>query len=195
MDIKSLMELIAEVTAREPARRILLFGSSSLFASFPDEPPAVIGTETTLDAEFFLDPDDVESRARLLAYLGKEQEYHRTHGFYGDFVDLRMAEQFTEGWRDRLVPMPGFDNVFALHPMDMAVSKVVATASSRLDKRFGRRPADRGLKDINTLVVLVRAGRLDGDELERRVRALEHAPALVVECGQVLREVQARTRD
>jgi hypothetical protein len=137
----------------------------------------------------------VESRARLLAYLGKEQEYHRTHGFYGDFVDLRMAEQFPEGWRDRLVPMPGFDNVFALHPMDMAVSKVVATASSRLDKRFGRRPADRGLKDINTLVVLVRAGRLDGDELERRVRALEHAPALVVECGQVLREVQARTRD
>jgi hypothetical protein len=63
---------------------------------------------------------DIGSR---LDCLGKEQEYHLTHGFYGDFVDLRMAEQFPAGWRDRLVPMPGFDNVFALHPMDMAMSK------------------------------------------------------------------------
>jgi hypothetical protein len=29
--------------------------------------------------------------------------------------------------------------------------------------------------------------------LERRVRALEHEPAMIVECGQVLREVLART--
>jgi len=193
MDIESLRKLIGEVTARVPGRRILLFGSSSLFASFPDEPPAVIGVETTLDADFFLDPDDVECRAGLLAFLGKEQEYHITHGFYGDFVDLRMAEQFPAGWRERPVPMPGCDNVFALHPMDMAVSKVVATASSRLDKRFGRRPADRGLKDINTLVALIRAGRLDREELEQRVQALEHAPALIMECGLVLRSLAELT--
>ena len=192
MDIESLRKLITEVTERVSGRRILLFGSSSLFASFPNVPPAAIGTETTLDADFFLDPDDVASRARLLAYLGKEQEYHLTHGFYGDFVDLRLAEQFPEGWRERLVPMPEFENVFALHPLDMAVSKVVATASSRLDKRFGRRPADRGLKDINTLVALIRTGRLDRDALESQVRALEFESDMVVECGQVLREVQAR---
>jgi len=98
-----------------------------------------------------------------------------------------MAEQFPEGWRERLVPMPGFANVFALHPMDMAVSKVVATASSRLDKRFARRPADRSLKDINTLVALIRAGRLDREELDRRVSAPDHAPAMIVECGLVMR--------
>ena len=193
MDIESLRKLITEVTERVSGRRILLFGSSSLFASFPNVPPAAIGTETTLDADFFLDPDDVASRARLLAYLGKEQEYHLTHGFYGDFVDLRMAEQFPAGWRGRLVPMPGFDNVLALHPLDMAVSKVVATASSRLDKRFGRRPADRGLKDINTLVALIRCGRLEAAELERQVCALDQTPALIAECTGVLREVRERT--
>ncbi|MFN0078282.1 MAG: hypothetical protein ACKVY0_17650, partial [Prosthecobacter sp.] len=91
----------------------------------------------------------------------------------------------------RLVPMPGFENVFALHPMDMAVSKVIATASSRIDKRFGRRAADRGMKDINTLVALIRAGYLDGKELARQASQLDHAAAMIVECGRVLETVLA----
>lgn len=186
MDFQSLNQLLHEVTRQVSGRRILLFGSSSLFASFPADDPARIGVEATLDADFFLDPDDETSRAALLASFGKDQVYHSTHGFYGDFVDLRMAGGFPEGWRDRLVPMPGFENVFALHPMDMAVSKVVATASSRIDKRFGRRAADRGMKDINTLVALIRAGRLDAAELARGVHRLEHESAMIVECGKVV---------
>lgn len=75
--------------------------------------------------------------------------------------------------------------------MDMTASKVNATARSRLDRRFGRRPADRGLKDINTLVALIRAGLLDFTELSRQVRALEHEPALIVECRLALEEVSA----
>ena len=191
MDLQSLSRLLREVTRQVTGRRVLLFGSSSLLASFPDEEPARIGVETTSDADFFLDPDDEMSRAGLLAVLGKEQSYHATHGFYGDFVDLRMAEGFPEGWRDRLVPMPGFESVFALHPMDMAVSKVIATARSRLDKRFGRRAADRGMKDINTLVALIRAGRLDAGELARQIRLLACESAMTVECGNVMGTVLA----
>lgn len=187
MEFPSLIKLITAVCARAAGRRVILFGSSSLFASFPDADPVEIGTAVTIDADFFIEPDDYAVRTALEEALVEDQEYHNTHGFYGDFVDLRMAEQFQAGWRERLVPMPGFDNVFALHPMDMAVSKEVATASSRLDKRFGRRPADRGLKDINTLVALIRAGRLDREELDCRVRALKHESAMVVECGLVLR--------
>ena len=191
MDLQSLNHLLAEVTRQVSGHRILLFGSSSLLASFPGEEPARIGVETTIDADFFLDPDDEASRAALLAQLGKEQSYHSTHGFYGDFVDLRMAEGFPEGWRDRLVPMPGFENVFALHPMDMAVSKVIATASSRIDRRFGRRAADRGMKDINTLVALIRAGYLNASELTLQVRHLDQEAAMTVECGNVMDTVLA----
>lgn len=191
MDLQSLKLLLKEVTRRVAGRRILLFGSSSLLASFPDDKPDRIGVEATIDADFFLDPDDEAARAALLAELGKEQRYHNIHGFYGDFVDLRMAEGFPAGWRERLVPMPGFDNVFALHPLDMAVSKVIATASSRIDKRFGRRAADRGMKDINTLVALIRAGCLDGDELARQVGLLDHEPAMIVECASVVETVLA----
>ncbi len=191
MDLQSLKCLLQEVTRQVTGRRVLLFGSSSLLASFPEDAPERIGVETTIDADFFLEPDDESSRAALLAELGKEQSYHTTHGFYGDFVDLRMAEGFPKGWRERLVPMPGFDNVFALHPMDMAVSKVIATANSRIDKRFGRRAADRGMKDINTLAALVRAGYLDGGELARQVSRLDHESSMIVECSLVVETVLA----
>ena len=194
MDLQSLNLLLDEVIKKVSDRRILLFGSSSLLASFPDDSPERIGVETTIDADFFLDPDDVASRTALLAELGKEQIYHTTHGYYGDFVDLRMAEGFPTGWRERLVSMPGFENVFALHPMDMAVSKVIATASSRIDKRFGRRAADRGMKDINTLVALIQAGKLDPMELARQVRLLDHEPAMTVECGNVMDTVIAMAK-
>ena len=191
MDLGSLKELIHEIRRNIGDRRLILFGSSSLFASFQSHAPEQIGVETTLDADFFLDPDDESCRANLLKEFGRERGYHITHGFYGDFVDLRLADAFPEGWRDRLVPMPGFENVVALHPMDMAVSKVNATARSRVDRRFGRREADRGLKDISTLVTLIQAGHLDAEELARQVFQLDHEPAFIVECASVIREIKA----
>lgn len=192
MDLSALKELIGNIGRLSGSRQLILFGSSSLFASFHSEAPEKIGVETTLDADFFLDPDDDSCRAILIAEFGREQDYHLAHGFYADFVDLRLADAFPKGWRDRLVPMPGFTNVVALHPMDMAVSKVNATARSRLDRRFGRRESDRGLKDINTLVTLIRAGYLDAEELSQQVFQLEREPACIAEYTQVMEEILAR---
>lgn len=186
MEFSTLNHLLRAVCQKAPSRRILLFGSSSVFASFPDADPGEIGAAVTIDADFFIEPDDQATREALDAELGEDNLYHITHGYYGDFVDLRMAESFPVGWRERLVPMPGFENVFALHPMDMAVSKVVATASSRIQKRFGRRDADRGMKDINTLVTLIRANLLNGEELARQLQKLDHESAMIVECGNVM---------
>ena len=104
----TLTELTSKVRRMVPGQRILLFGSSSLLASFPAEPPARIGVELTLDADFLLDPDDAGSREKLSDAPGRNRPYHITHGYYGDFVDLRMSEAFPEGWCDRLVPMPEF---------------------------------------------------------------------------------------
>lgn len=176
-----------------PGQRILLFGSSSLLASFPSESPAEIGVELTLDADFFLDPDDVVSRTQLTEMLGMNQDYHQTTGHYGDFVDLRLSESFPEGWRDRLVAMPGFDQVWALHPVDMAVTKVAATARSRLWRRLGKSNTDRGMKDINTIVALLKAGRLDADALTLRLQGMDYEPALIVECWKVMEEIALGT--
>jgi hypothetical protein len=62
-----------------------------------------------------------------------------------------------------------------------------------VDRRFGRREADRGLKDINTLVTLIQAGHIDAEELKKQVFRLDHEPALVVECAHVIEEIKALT--
>jgi len=193
MEFEALKNLVAAVCRKAPGKRVILFGSSSLFASFPDADPIEIGAAVTVDADFFIEPDDVAARDDLEAELGEDNSYHLTHGFYADFVDLRLADAFPKGWRERLVPMPGFARVAALHPMDMAVSKVNATAHSRVDRRMGRRESDRGLKDINTLVTLIRAGLLDAGELSGQVFQLEHEPAYIAECSRVIKEILALT--
>jgi len=103
MDLRTLNALISEVRRHVAHGRILIFGSSSLFASFPELHPSEMGVETTLDADFFLDPDNEALRQCLSAELGKDHAYHNATGHYGDFVDLRLSESFPEGWRERLV--------------------------------------------------------------------------------------------
>jgi len=176
-----------------PEKRIILFGSSSLFGSFPDDDPYAIGVAVTQDADFFLDPDDASVRQILEDIFGEDNDYHRRTGYFGDFVDLRLSDSFPREWRDRLVPMVGFDNVFALHPVDMAVTKVAATARSRLWRRLGKGAVDRGMKDINTIVALLKTGRLDRDALTSRLRGMDYEPALIVECSKVLDEILAAT--
>jgi hypothetical protein len=53
MDFGALNDLIGNIRSITGSRRLILFGSSSLFASFHAEPPERIGVETTLDADFF----------------------------------------------------------------------------------------------------------------------------------------------
>lgn len=194
MDLGALSRLISAVRTIAPEPRILLFGSSSLLASFPSDPPEAIGVELTLDADFFLDPDDAACRAQLTERLGRNQDYHQSTGQYGDFVDLRLSESFPEGWRDRLVPMPGFNQVWALHPVDMAVTKIAATARSRLGRRLGKNSPERGMKDINTIVALLQAGRLDHAALTARLQGMDYEPALIVECWQVMEEIIAAVK-
>ena len=183
--------LLRSVRESVQDRKIIIFGSSSLFASFPDVDPELLGTAVTLDADFFIDPDDQTLREKLEANFGENHAFHNATGHYGDFVDLRLSESFPEGWRERLVPMQGFDNVFALEPVDMAVTKIAATARSRLWRRLGRGGVERGMKDINTIVALLKGGRMSLDTLKKRLDGMDYEPSLIVECSQVMHEIEA----
>lgn len=194
MELESLIHLIGRVQAIVPGRRIILFGSSSLFASLPADPPSRLGLEVTIDADFLIDPDDAELRDHLLQSLGRNREFHDATGFYGDFVDLRLSENFPAGWRERLVPMPGFERVFAIDPVDMAVTKIAATAGSRLSIRMGRGGVDRGMKDIGVVSALLRAGRIDAGAIEQRLDAMNYQPAMIVEAARVMDEIRALAR-
>jgi hypothetical protein len=191
MEISTLTRLLRSVCESVPDRKIIVFGSSSLFASFPDVDPELLGTAITLDADFFIDPDDQALREKLESNFGENHAFHNATGHYGDFVDLRLSESFPSGWRERLVPMPGFEKVFALEPVDMAVTKVAATARSRLWRRLGKGGVERGMKDINTIVALIKGGRMRLDTLKKRLDGMDYEPSLIVECSQVMREIEA----
>ncbi len=191
MEISTLTHLLRSVRESAPDRKIIVFGSSSLFASFPDVDPELLGTAVTLDADFFIDPDDQTLREKLEANFGENHAFHNATGHYGDFVDLRLSESFPEGWRERLVPVPDFENVFALEPVDMAVTKVAATARSRLWRRLGKGGVERGMKDINTIVALLKGGHMSLASLKKRLDGMDYEPSLIVECSQVMREIEA----
>jgi len=189
MNLPVLSEMIGAIRQIEPSRRIVLFGSSSILASFPKETPETLGVEVTIDADVFLDPDDEQAREALLRIMGKGREYHLENGFYCDFVDARADEWFPPGWKQRVVPFQGHANVYSMHPVDSSAAKLVATAHSRVDKRMGRRLHDRGSKDIDTVVALVSSGHVDWQEVTNRNREISLESAYLAELAKVETEV------
>ena len=59
---------------------------------------------------------------------------------------------------------------------------------------MGRGGVDRGRKDINTLVALLRGGRIRLETLQARLHHMDYDPALTVECSQVMEEIVAELR-
>ena len=58
---------------------------------------------------------DLAKSKTLDEALGSDSEYAAAHGFHADFTDARLARDcFPPGWQQRLVPVAGFDAVFAL---------------------------------------------------------------------------------
>lgn len=192
MDFASLSALVGAIKQIEPNRRIVLFGSSSLLASFPSQPPAAIGVEVTIDADVFLDPDSAEARAALKREMGQGGAYHIENGFYCDFIDASADRWFPPDWKQRVVGFPGQDGVVAMHPLDAASAKLVATAQSRVDKRMGRRPHHRGSKDIDTVAALIRSGQMELAEVMDRCRTIDMEPAYLAELASVEAEVVRR---
>lgn len=192
MDISALTKLVAAVREQEPSRRIIIFGSSALLVSLKLSGDAALGTETTLDVDFLLDPDDQQMREVLDDSLGSDSAYEIATGFHGDFVDARIANDFfPRGWRDRLVPLPGFDTVFALGTCDTAAAKLFATAFSRLNRRMGRNSPDRGQKDIRTVAALLRADLIKRQELASQIESVPLPPPLMLEANNALIEAIA----
>jgi hypothetical protein len=194
MNLPALEALVRHIRNLVPEREIIIFGSSSLLASFPEQPANAIGVEITLDADVFLNPDSAEARDFLRLQMGQGGPYHIANGFYCDFIDANADQWFPPGWRSRWIAFPNIESVFAMNPVDAASTKLVATAQSRVDRRLGRRPADRGSKDIDTVTALLRSGCLRLEEVIARSRTIDLEPAYLAELAQVESEVATRCR-
>jgi hypothetical protein len=117
-------------------RDLLVIGSASVLASFPeDRLPVEASRSREADLASFDDPDD--ARADLIdGAIGELSLFHDTFGYYVQGVSVATAV-LPEGWRDRLVVLdtPGTTpgRGLCLEPHDCVVSKLVAGREKDLE--------------------------------------------------------------
>jgi hypothetical protein len=175
MDLDSLRHLVEVVRVFRRHGDVIVFGSASLLASFPEEgaPDGVL--VTTLDADFIPDPFDERQAKALADTIGKGGEFNELFGYSADIVRPMVFENFPPGWRDRTIPLDGFAGVFCLEPHDMAAAKCLAG-----------RP-----KDIEQLAGLAAKNKLDLDTVEKRLFATPLIAKMIVKAHGTLKQVRA----
>jgi hypothetical protein len=147
-------------------RQFIIIGSQSLHAKFPD-----LADEIGVSVEVDLIAKAQPARGELLNAIGQDSQFHVTHGYYADPVDMNTAV-LPKGWRGRLVNLPPGDTEgvagLCLDPHDLAISKYVARREK--DIEFTREMARRKLVDKERLLDLVRDTPVD-DAAKRRLRS------------------------
>jgi hypothetical protein len=159
-------------------RDLLVIGSASVLASFPeDRLPVEASRSREADLAPLDDPDD--ARADLIdGAIGELSLFHDTFGYYAQGVSVATAV-LPEGWRDRIVVLdtPGTapGRGLCLEPHDCVVSKLVA----------GRE------KDLEFAAALIRERLVDPAVLLARIGQLHDVDPRIV--GRLKAWVTANT--
>lgn len=137
---------------------LVIVGSQSILAQFPDAPSSML---RSMEADMY--PRAAPDKAVAVdGALGEGSMFHDTFGIYAHGVGPETAKA-PEGWRDRLVPVPVNDPAgrrlavgLCLEVHDLLLSKCVA----------GR------IRDIEFIESALRAGLADPGTLLSRVADL-----------------------
>lgn len=172
MRIHALNHLVESARALGESRRVIVFGSASILASFPE-----IGEEglldNTYDGDLLLDPISKEIAAFLTESLGQGSLFRAQKGYHADILHPTIVESLPPGWEERLVLMDGFENAFALDPYDLAAVKVVV----------GRE------KDLALLRGLLLLGKISTDRLRERLHTMPLGEKEMFRAGRNLADV------
>jgi hypothetical protein len=133
MTRQQLEHLIRASAATVDVRDVVVIGSQSILASFPN-PPA----ELTVSMEADVYPKDAPQRSIVIdGAIGELSLFHETFGYYAHGVDDRTAV-LPDGWEQRLVRLRNENTMGAtgwcLEPHDLAISKLAAGREK--DRRF-----------------------------------------------------------
>lgn len=157
MNLAALQHLLRAAQALAEDRRILVLGSASLLASFPDLGLPEGPLAATYDADLCPDPFDELTGKMLDEALGENRAYYQRHGYHADILRDSIFETLPQGWRERLVPVPGIESARALDPHDLAAVKLLV----------GR------AKDLALVQLLQDQQLLNVKLVEQRIAALE----------------------
>lgn len=157
MTLSALQHIIRAAQALAEDRTILVLGSASLLASFPELGNAESPLASTYDADLCPDPFDELTGTMLDEALGENRAYYQRHGYHADILRDTILQTLPSGWRGRLVSVPGCASAHALEPNDLAAVKLLVG-----------RP-----KDINLLVYLFAVGLIDAQVVRGRMDLLD----------------------
>ena len=163
MTLAALQHIIRAAEALAEDRDILVLGSASLLASFPQLGNADSPLAATYDADLCPDPFDELTGTMLDEALGENRAYYLRHGYHADILRDTILETLPAGWRERLVSVPGCTAAHALEPHDLAAVKLLVG-----------RP-----KDISLLVHLHSAGLIEAEVVRARLDFLDIPVELV----------------
>ena len=173
MNLSALQHIIRAAQALAEDRGILVLGSASLLASFPELGNGDTPLAATYDADLCPDPFDELTGTMLDEALGENRAYYLRHGYHADILRDTVLETLPAGWRERLVSVPGCTAAHALEPHDLAVVKLLVG-----------RP-----KDISLLVHLHSAGLIEAEVVRARLDFLNIPVELVPRLHSNFRDV------
>jgi hypothetical protein len=151
MRLQSLKHLIDVVRAVARPRVIRILGSASLLPFHPELEAPGGALELTVDADFLLEPSSEAIAESLQFAAGRDSAFMSQNGYYLDILRPAIADALPAGWERRLHPVPGYDNVFALDPYDLALVKLMVG-----------RP-----KDLELLRAMLRQGIVEASRLRQ----------------------------
>lgn len=128
---------------------IIVIGSQSVLAQFPQAPEALL---VSVEADIF--PKNKPARWDLIdGTIGEGSPFHSTFGYYAQGVDEATAV-LPAGWKTRLVPIRNENTRGAtgwcLEVHDLAIAKYLAGREK--DLRFVREAVRQGLLEKATLL-------------------------------------------
>jgi hypothetical protein len=173
MLIQPLEHLAQSALVLAPCRKIFVLGSSSILASFPELGEAGLLNNNTFVADLLLDPVNKGVVELLKEAIGEGSLFEKEKGCHADILHPSIVEMLPPGGGDRLVAVRGFDNVFALQPLDLAAVKIV----------LGRE------KDLVLVRRLLELGKISFEDLNHRWSSMALGERELFRSGRNLEEV------
>lgn len=125
MTLDALQHLLRSAITLTDGRRILVLGSASLLASFPDLGEPQHPLASTYDADLLPEPFDELCATMLDEALGENRAYNQIHGYHADILRDSALTTLPPAWNQRLIPVPAVNGAFALNPHDLAAVKLL----------------------------------------------------------------------
>jgi hypothetical protein len=125
MNLQALQHLTKAAQSLADDCQIIVLGSASLLASFPDLGRIDGPLASTFDADLCPRPFDETTGQMLEEALGESHAFHLRHGYHADILRDEIFATLPPAWMDRLVSVPGCTNVLAIDPHDLAAVKLM----------------------------------------------------------------------